>query len=95
MAEPIRRDKRRREDKRKERDYNSKELDPADFTKFMATLHDQNEVVLPYIENRIRKARDKKSPGTDGIHNEMLKLEVSAMVRVIIEIWRLVRKFQC
>lgn len=104
MVEAIRRDRRRREEKVKEMTYNNKELDSADFTAFMATFDEQNQVDLPLnyftvryewltdIEVSIRTARNNKSPGRYCIHNEMLKLDASSMERVILELWRLVGK---
>lgn len=50
MGDAVRRDRRRREERQRERATNSKELDPADFNKFMRTHHNQAQLVLAMEE---------------------------------------------
>lgn len=50
MDEAVRKDKRRREERLRERTYNTKEMNPAEFTKFMGTYHNQNQQLVT-LEN--------------------------------------------
>lgn len=66
--------------------------------KFMGSYHDQNqrEVTMacfqvPYemkadIERSIRRSRPNQSPGMDGIHNDMLKLEPTLIAELLYEV---------
>lgn len=104
MAEAIKRDRRRREERQKDRTLNDRELNPADFTKIMGSYHDQDQVIVDLrhfsveedwvqdIEQSIRRSKNNKAPGKDGVHNEILKLEPALMSRLILEMWRIVGK---
>lgn len=68
----------------------------------MGQFHDYNQLVLNMkkfevedewtsgVENEIRRTKHDKAARTDGIHNEMLKIDQAAMVRVAVETWRLI-----
>lgn len=72
----------------------------------MGTFQNQNQDVLTLesfvveddwvidIETSIRRTKYNKSPGTDVIRNEMLKLQPKLMVRVVLEMCRLVGRAQ-
>lgn len=103
IAEALRKDKRRREGI-KEAQNNGRTLNPADFTAFMATYHDQQQEEIKLakfrvpaqikglIENSIRRCRRDKAPGRDGVHNEMLKVEPELTSQLLWEIWTLFGK---
>lgn len=68
----------------------------------MGNYHDQNKnmitmeyfTVPPGMNEKIRlsikRAKRNKSPGVDGIYNEMLKFEPELMAELILELWKLV-----
>lgn len=102
LAEAIKKDKRRREQRMKERTYREEELNPADFTEFMGNYHNQGQdlVQLSNFEVKydfhkdlllsLNRTKNNKPYGIDGIHNEMLRLEPSLTAEMLMETWRLI-----
>lgn len=74
-----------------------KSLDPAKFTSFMASFHDQEQELVHLkrfvtpswledeIQDSVRRAMLNKAPGREGIHYETLKLEVPLLAKMIFE----------
>lgn len=99
VAKALKKDKRRRDEREKAQRTKEDTLDPASFTLFMGTYHDQDKPTVPIhkftvpedmkdgIRRSIRRAKRNKSPGVDGVHNEMLKVEVDLTAALILEIW--------
>lgn len=42
------------------------------------------------IEVSLHRARPNKPPGRDGIHNEMLKIEITLLTDLLLETWTLI-----
>lgn len=106
ISEAIAKDKSRR-DSLQNRGMGAREkLNPASFTEFMASYHDQNQEVIELegfevpdnfkhaLSRSIRKSKSNKSPGRDGVHNEMVKAEPELMAQLLLEWWRLVGRGQ-
>lgn len=67
----------------------------------MGTYHDQNQNTIKMVQfivpedmkegirEIIKRSKRNKSPGVDGVHNEMLKIEMDLSTELILELWRL------
>lgn len=102
VAGAIKTDARRRKEREKEQTAQSDPINPADFTTFMGSYHDQEQELVelqPFvtpedlandIERSIKKSRHNKAPGSDGVHNEVLKANAGAIAKLLTETWALI-----
>lgn len=100
----IRTDGRRRQQREKEQAAKGAPLNPADFTRFMETHQDQRQeniilqpITVPEsftseIERSIKRSRNNKVPGRDGVHNEMLKIEPALTADLFRAVWCIIRR---
>lgn len=102
VTEAIRTDTKRREKREREQTSRGDPLNPADFTRFMGAHHDQRQeriTLQPFdvpenftgeLIKSIRRSRNNKAPGRDGVHNEMLKLEPGLIAELLGAVWRII-----
>lgn len=102
MTETIRSDARRRKNREREQSAKGDPLYPASFTEFMGAHQDQNQEKISLehfvvhegtegeLTKSIRRARNNKAPGWDGVQNEMLNEEPELVAKLLVQAWKLI-----
>lgn len=97
LAEVIKRDKKRGEERERASTTKGEPLDPVRFTSFMTEFYERNQTTLylihfetptktkAEIELCLRRAKRCKSPSINGVHNEMLQVKPELMAELIYE----------
>lgn len=101
LADAIRKDT-RREQREREQSAKGDPLNPSDFRRFMGTHPDlrQEKIILqPFtaaenftseIIRTIKWMENKKAPGRDGVHNEMLNIEPALTAELLAAVWHII-----
>lgn len=101
MGEEIKRDKRRRAEPNRNLSTDTRSLNHASSTSLKGNFHDHAQEVIDlkafktlyWFKEEVSaslRAKPNKSPGRDGVHYEMLKVDIQLMTDLIVETSKLI-----